>query len=363
MEFHKEISSRIAQGKEELEYSIKQLLYQHFPEWFELLDFRSTRTFQEPLIYCLFNFSPDIIQIPQVLFGYVPKYSRPRKIRVNSDENGIIYLPNYAYLETLRNRQEFDLIYDADSDKVLLLQNLFLIPFKRNGIDYLPDIDIEVVKYNAISFSHFFEERGRTIDFKVKDCYVLHKTRLLNAFLVVKENCPQLFEMINDVVRKILIFSAFSKKSFVSIRANGCVFLNIENHQSEAHLTEDIVYQCAQIIQYYVLWNKDQLFEVNVNTPLNEFTKIHSDKRSVMDAFCSLLPNLLTSIFSKKCLENSLFNGDRDFTKRHNSRMFKLKTDVSYFDSLPVFTDIGRSLFEVFKHSSIQILNSPLGQR
>lgn len=362
MNFESEITSRVEEGKEQLAYAIKLLLYQQHPELFDLLDFENDRIFLEPLLYTYYNFPGERINIPQVLFGYIEPNRRPAKMRVQSDANGIIYLPNFGYLETRAFNTGLDLHYSAGDEAVTLKDSTTdtQVRFEKIPLVNLPGTDIEILRYNNASFANFFESDGKNVDPQIQATFTKHNSHLQKAFAILEKNCPFHYRIITDVIRKVVLYNSNVRRSFASIKANGAAFFNVKDQQDEVYLLEDITHQCGHVVYYFVLWDKEEYFRCDASTPLCNFTGNVSDKRTVLGGFYSLLPFALSNSCSSICWHNQVFNGHKayEFEARYAFRMNKFLMDVRNFDNPAIFTEKGWALFELFKQVATNIHES-----
>lgn len=347
--FESEISERLEEGKNELTNNIKLLLFQEHPDWCDLVDFDDERIFLEPLLYAYYNFQKDRLHIPQILYGYTEPRLRPKKIQVQSDHRGIVFLPNLGYLKTSAANKMLDLY--GEEDKVILKNKEVLIPYEKMGIHYLPESRIEVVQFNNISFSNFFKKENVDTDPRVEETFSRHIDSLQKAFAILKANSPFPFKAITDVVTKLVLYNSTSQRSFASIRANGAAFFNVRESMDEVFLLEDITHQCGHIVYYYVLWDKVEYFKDDIHTPLQHYTKNSSDKRTVLGGFYSLLPFALSNLTSSSCRHNQVFTGTQqvEFEGRFAFRMQKFLMDIRNFDNRDIFTEKGWELFQLFK--------------
>ena len=96
--------SDIENGKLELADITKTWLYQHAPQWLDILDFEDDATFLEPSLFYFFRklMQKETPPMPldQVLWAYTPIENRPKIIDVFTDADGVIYLPNLGNITT-----------------------------------------------------------------------------------------------------------------------------------------------------------------------------------------------------------------------------------------------------------------------
>ncbi len=96
--------SDIENGKLELADISKTWLYQHAPEWIDVLNFEDDFIFLEPSLFYhfrkLIRKEPCTMTLEQVLWAYTPKNICSSTIKVFTDNAGIIYLPNKGYITT-----------------------------------------------------------------------------------------------------------------------------------------------------------------------------------------------------------------------------------------------------------------------
>ena len=79
----------IENGKLELADITKTWLYQHAPQWFDVLNFEDDSIFLEPSLFYYFRVlmrnEKSTMPLEQILWGYIPKEKRQLNINVFTD--------------------------------------------------------------------------------------------------------------------------------------------------------------------------------------------------------------------------------------------------------------------------------------
>lgn len=350
MEFFETIKDQMLEGKEAMIYSIKMMIYHKEPELFELLDFEDDTIFQEPLLYTYYNVPSPSMKLSQILYGYIQPSLRPEMQEVATDADGVVYLPNIGYFETGLPARNIIVRYENNAysftDNDVPVDSTFI------PLTYIQGTTIELCSRNNLLFRDFFKQANSgELAFFTGDEWNRHLKNVEKAFAIVQENFPVFFEMLQESVRRIMIFKSSAQRSFASLQVNGAAFFNIREHDDEVFILEDITHQCGHIVYYAVAYDKQTLLAAPLTTPLKKFTGNESDTRSVLNAFYALLPYCFSNYCSKVCDDNNVFKGRQyhEFLGRFAFRMRKFTMDIKNFSSPGIFTLKGNKLFEGMK--------------
>lgn len=136
--------AEIENGKLELADISKTWLYQHAPEWFDILNFEDDSIFLEPSLFYYFRKltrqEKCMMPLEQILWGYTPKEKRLSTINVFTDIDGVIYLPNIGYIVTNTEGLKEHSITFVNGEKNIIFNNekLDIVPRKTiEGRDFL----------------------------------------------------------------------------------------------------------------------------------------------------------------------------------------------------------------------------------
>jgi hypothetical protein len=350
MEFFETIKDQMLEGKEAMIYSIKMMIFHKEPELFDLLDFDDDTIFQEPLLYSYYNVPRPSMKLAHILYGYIEPSLRPEMQEVATDADGVVYLPNIGYFETGLPKRKIVVHYKNNvysfTDKEVPVEAKFI------PLTYIKGTSIELCSRNNLLFRDFFKQAGSgEISFFTGDEWDKHLKNVEKAFAIVQENFPAFYEMLQETVRRIVIFKSAAQRSFASLQVNGAAFFNIKEHDDEVFIVEDITHQCGHIVYYAVAYDRKTLLAAPEDTPLKNFTGNESDTRSVLNAFYALLPYCFSNYCSKLCDDNHVFKDRQyhEFLGRFAFRMRKFTLDIKNFSSPGIFKAKGNKLFEGIK--------------
>src|SRR5438045_4073317 len=111
-------------GQSQLADRTRTLLSKLAPGVAERLDFGDDETFLEPLLFAYFIDPDPVVELEQILFGYLPESARPAEIPVYADRFGVIELPRIGYLRTNAANRRLRLFWNGsarlqDGDEVM----------------------------------------------------------------------------------------------------------------------------------------------------------------------------------------------------------------------------------------------------
>ena len=352
------ITDSIIVGNNELADRNKALLFKRgFSNIFELLDFDNDEAFLDPLLFTYLNRNIEqnntSITIEQIIYGYIEKQKRPKKIEAYTDKNGILYLPKIGYfktnifscllnVETNPKSQEIELLRD---DKRVLFE--FIPPI------YSYDSNMEIYQFTPPNSSSFYKNRDKKIvDIEVENITKLHHQKLLEALEFIKINYDYYYNWLIHVMKRFLILENDEIWSFANVAAYGTSFISSNKDKSLVFFIEDIIHQCSHNIFYTVTFlHRKEFLAVDPHSELKTFTKNINERRSVYGAFHGLFTQANINVFIDICLDKNLFNGEErhELLGRQSDDMKRWKKSLNDLAHPKIFTEKGKLVYEELK--------------
>lgn len=342
----------IEEGQSQLVNIIKTLLYRSNPHLFELVDFYNNEIFLEPLLFAYFNAKEPQVTLEQILFGFIEDNLRPDTIKVYTDENGVIYLPNIGYFKTNLTDQDLLLVWNKYSKTFDLRDENNYISYDFNGIIRVEGTSIEICQYNHPLLKRFYtDEEGNVVNIEVTNITHKHIQHLNTAFEIIKKYYPDNYENILTVMKKIVIFKGERPNSFATLSAHGTAFLNAIDNDDEVFFIEDLVHQCGHVIFTALTLEKQEYFKVDPDTPLKIFTNLEQETRTIYVTFHGVFTEAVMNKCLNFCYENNVFSGKQkhELLGRLTFILERFKLDIDNLNHSIIFTEKGLLLFNNLK--------------
>jgi hypothetical protein len=349
--------------------TIKIELHNDDPNIFEKLDFDNDYIYSEPLLFSYFSRTNPNISLQQILFGYYPKEKKPSNFKVKSDQKGLIYLPNYGYLQTDELFVELTLIYS--NDNIVIYKDKKIIKYTFSPISRLNLYDkaIEVTnRIDLLSQKFFYDWKG--IDKKDVDCILNsdpvnldhYKDNIKNAFLILNQYFENDCSKFMKTTRKIVLFSHAKLRNFAVRESHGTIFLNVNEDSNVCFFLEELIHQCSHIVFNAITYDISDYFSANPYSTLSEYIP-RKDDRTLYGALHGVYTTgKIVDLFLK--LAKSKNNFDKDFDYEILGRLaININRTKVGLDKAPIdqiFTKEGKELF-IFLHENLvnNILNNP----
>lgn len=310
--------------------------------------------FNEAMLYHWFTISKNpydkineiknSLTLDQITFGYQTKYSK-KTIQVNSDTNGIIYLPNYGYLETKTSSENIELSCDENGEIIL--------KFGKNKIDFnfhqsyfLDGTNIEVCRFQLPYSNMFFDN----INFDSKNFSIIvnqHLSIINHAFLKIKKLRPKYYEWFTKVITKIQVYDIPEVISFASMSMYSVPFVCTNISRSEVFYFEDIIHQAAHNIFYAITYyERANLFSHHPHSTISHFLN-NDDQRTLYSSFHGLFTQANINLYFDICLDKSIFEGklNHEVKGRLSDNMKRWEKSLMFFSEQDVLSDLGALLF------------------
>ncbi|NSL88337.1 hypothetical protein ECE50_015975 [Chitinophaga sp. Mgbs1] len=301
----------LQEGMEYMTESIQLLLYNSNPQLFEQLDLENANTFAEPLLYSWYNLEQPSFTLEQVLAGYL-KEQHYFSISAYTDRAGCICLPAIGYLHTSMSDTYVNVVRNGGQFHVI--KNGREMAFRFTPCGYIQDTDIEIYKYrNDLYNQHFNNDPRYNLDHNTWELLQDSvQENIQQAYNMIAAHNPVYFPYMQAVAKGIFLFrdDPAHAYSFASVKAQGAVFLNLQEGNGVPFFMEEMVHQFGHCILAAVLADKGSFFRIPEETPMSALTGNTADGRSFYDAFHGLfttyaVAQLLDIVISKQLLQGA----------------------------------------------------------
>ncbi|BDS13641.1 hypothetical protein [Aureispira anguillae] len=265
---------------------IKTALYQEDSTIFERLDFYDDKIFLEPLLFGYCGRKNPKMTNQQILFGYAELEHKPLQFKVFSNQNGVVYLPNYGYLKTEKPSTFFELNYQPERNTIVLKQGEERVVFDFLPINYLttiPSIELSssIDPHSEDLFYAWPNAKATLINELLSTAPIAvepFQIALEQALALLKEHLPNEFEKYALSTRKIILFSSSELRNFATREAHGTTYLNVNENSNVTFFLEELIHQCSHIVFNAMTCNIEEFFLVNHNETIGNYLNNEDDR-------------------------------------------------------------------------------------
>ena len=331
--------------------NLKLLVYKENSCLVNKINFKVDDIFLEPLLFIYFNtkkddsFSKEILT--EILQGYYTEKEN-LKIKHSFNKDNIAYIPNIGY-------------FAKNEDQ----------PFEN--IKFIPNTKIELILYPVIHTKSIFkdfknqiiEESEIEISKSLCESYI---EKLSNALQLIKTNCFDHYQQIEQCCKKIILFKTNPKNtnSFATINAHGIAFLNVcQDDYDEVFFVDDIAHQTGHIIMTTILFERKKYFKINENENIGSIINQESEYRSLYVLFHALYTYYTTLLCLDKCSTNNCFDKTQTYEAiarigfyliKYRNDLIKFEQVVSHYTIIDnVLTNDGINIFKLIKDKYIEM--------
>jgi hypothetical protein len=345
------LKGTLKSGQSALADTIRLLVYKTDPALFDLLDFSDDRTFLEPLLFAFFAADKPLTSLEQILYGYIDGSRKPDALRVSSDSNGIVHLPHIGYLKTPSANQPFLVMREPVTGAYRCQGDGSRVPAEFVSPLRVDNTDVEICRFQHPLLARFFtDDAGQVLDVEITEPTRNHTAHLNTAFEIIKAYCPEDYEDIIMVTRKIVLYHGRYQNSFATLSAHGIGFFNVDETSDEVFFLDDIAHQCGHGIFNAITREKDQYLAIDSETPLQMINGDPHELRSIYSALHGLFTFSSINRILSTCYEKEVFSGrqQHELLGRLSFNMKKFKIDLVNLNHKGIFTDLGWRLFNYF---------------
>ncbi|MGB3466031.1 MAG: hypothetical protein WBA74_12205 [Cyclobacteriaceae bacterium] len=344
------VEERISEGRQELSFRNREVVYNLAPGLFDLLDYEDDDTFLEPLLFNYNNLPPEYQNLEQILYGYIPDDKKRDIVQVLTDSAGRAYLPKIGHIRTNAPNQKIKLIYNIDTSSLSKAKGSNYELTNFTGIKRAHSF--ELYQDDILSLRGYFRLDSQEDELNVADMYSKHSDKIEKALDIIRSVYPEFYGSFSDVIKGFYMFYCKNNRSFASMQSLGISFLNVEHENGLVFFLEDVLHQSSHNMFYYTLLDED-MFAVNPNEDLVNYSDHRAAHGDIYGTFHGLftLTNINTCLV--QCLKNNVFEGENELeTKgRISDNMKRFKTAIDLFDIRKIFTEEGWKLYNSLRES------------
>lgn len=362
------IDSLFEQGQISFFDTVKYALYNTDDTIFERLDFDNDKIYSEPMLYSYFSHKEKKICLDQILFGYFNEENKPRNFSVHTDINGLVYLPNYGYLNTIILNSQLNLKYI--NNEIFLFFNNEKVFFEFEPLIFL-NLPNKIELTNSIDLlSLKFFYNWRDVDKDDIDNQIIknevdlnyYKSNLEEAFEILKNHFFNEYTKYLISTRKIVLFSNPKLRNFAVRESHGTVYLNVNIDSNVSFFLEELVHQCSHTIFNAVTFDANVFFRVNSDLELKNFIN-KNDTRSLYGAFHGIYTTgQIVDLFLKLVKLERVFDNEMKYEiiGRLAININRVNIGLEQVSLEEVFTEKGKEIFIFLNNKLIgNIENNP----
>lgn len=346
------------QNQIELADTMRLMLYQLYPAWFEKLDYNDDRIFLEPALFYLFS-DKSTIQLPieQILYGYVPETDRPKRIRCLTDPFGLAHLPNFGVYQTDKRTESIQIGIPSAQEAYDLGDRIFL---KKIPISRIPNTALSICDF--LPFILYTEkERSGIVAESASVTKSAHRSNLEKAINLLQLSTPFFWKLVEQSTREIAVFNSPNLRSMGAISYYGTAFLNTEGQShDEVFFIDDLAHQIGHLLFYVLTLKSEDFLKVPKTMPLAKITGVSYENREVYGAFHGLFTYTTILHGLQACLvSNALTEHQRlEAVARMGFYMEKFAYDLTNLGDQRIFTAKGQSWYDAIREGYFVIQRS-----
>jgi HEXXH motif-containing protein len=345
----------VATGQHRLAQTSRGMLLQAAPDIFEALSQAPDATFLEPLLFTYFGASragTPLVDLPQLLLGYVEEPLRPEAIEVYVDARGRIDLPNIGWLLSEARSRQLVLLWEHDTHRYRLEDEGAPVSFRFEERLTLPGTAIELCRYgNPLLEDLLINSAQPRSPVHFEEGVERYAGQLAEALALIERHMPEYYRDLSSVIRRIVLFRSETLNSCAALAAHGIAFLNVQEGSSVPRFVDDLVHQCGHVIFNAFTVRRRDFVAVDPGSPIDAFTHQSEDARSVY----TVLHGAYTEHFMTRCLracdEARVFSGQPAHELRGLLAFIFQRAilDMRNLAAEGLFTPEGQALYDTFK--------------
>lgn len=337
--------------------SARSLVYEKDSELFNTLNYDEDSIFLEPTLFSYFidlELEKDST-LDQILWNHIDIKNRRKKIKVRSDGQGYIYMPNHGYLKV----QYFNTFFSLEffNEEITLKYNDEKVNFEFEEFKYLENTKIKVCYHEPAMLTSYLGEEFRN---SIKKSFDDYYQKLNSSFNLLKIISPNIYELIKMTHKEMYIFNGRKRESLAALSFFGGVLLNTDGqNQTEVFFLDDLSHQCGHIIFYALTLQAKDFLKPEPRELINKFTFVEWELREVYGVFHGLFTYTCILDTLDKCIEKKIIKekGLLEVYARIGFYMNKFIKDLSKMNNNQIFTEKGFKYYDYFKSGYDKIEN------
>ncbi|MCP5059224.1 MAG: hypothetical protein GY937_21165 [bacterium] len=299
----------------------------------------------EPLLFAHFKVRGSAEDLLQIGFGYLPDHHRPKRVSVQTNQAGVVCLPNLGYVVT-----------DAPDSRITIVCEAGAPPYRAEmgstaaGCSLLASArsvcaGIEIDLHHHPLFGYL--SAGESDD--GADLARTHLGHLQRAVDLIRGAYPIYSDMMSAVTKRIILFRNEDLNSFVSLASFGAVCLNVLDPEAdEVFFIEDLVHQCGHVIFSALTHEVESVLAVPTNMPLESPFAGACETRTVYTALHGIYTEAVMNRCFDLCLGNDSFSGrqQHELIGRFALIFRRFHYDLTALGNRALYTERGAEIYE-----------------
>lgn len=288
------LTEELSKNLSDIAETMQILCYQNYPSFFLENYNTDINLYLEPLLFTLLNYNNffDEKDFKQISRGYISNTSTDGIVCSRYNSNNVAYLPKIGYLKKKANQILPLLKVENSLIEVLKVSTPFLKPvFQTSSGESISNKNIQISESLVEKF-----------------------LPLLNrAFYFLRHSVPEHTKLIEKVCKMFVIYKTdpVNTNSFATINAHGIAFINVyQDHYNEVFFVDDIAHQTGHIIMTTALFKRKDIFKINENINIGNFTNNKKEYRNLYVLFHALYTYNSTLLCLEACIDNNFFKDD-----------------------------------------------------
>lgn len=351
-----DINTLITEGQQDLIFQVKRYLYECDKDIFDTIDFEDDTIFLEPFLVSYVTLRNFEQGHEQILFGY-RKDKISQTFPVLSDQQGVVFLPNYGRILTNEIHTVLTLEYNADQEKISLFKDEQKIEVSLEPIRKLA-CGIEITNRIDLYSASFFTEMGSHIP--SEEIQTLIKSPVVNIedyiedidrmFEILKQYNTDEYEKYMKTTRRIVLFSHPRLRNYVTRIAHGNIYLNVDDLSNLTYFLEEVVHQCSHNVFNAATFDIAKFVTIGSQRTLNEMLN-NQDMRTIYGAYHGVYTTeKIVDVFIKLLNEDLDLDIDTRYELIGRLAINKNRHDIG-LERIPwktIFTPLGKSIFDFY---------------
>ncbi len=353
-----DINTLIAEGQQDVIFQVKRYLYECDKDIFDTVDFEDDAIFLEPFLVSYSTLRNHKQGHDQILFGY-RKDNTSKTFPVLSDQQGVVFLPNYGRILTNELNTALTLKYDCDAGQ----QNFTLFKDGQNIEATLEPIrklacGIEITNRIDLYSASFFTEIWKNVPLEELQTIITSSTvniedyieDIERTFEILKQYDKDEYEKYMQTTRRIILFSHPRLRNFVSRVAHGNVYLNVDDLSNITYFLEEIIHQCSHNVFNAVTFDIEKFMPIG-SQPTLEMMLNNGDTRTIYGAYHGIYTTeKIVEVFINLLDEDLDIDVDTRYELIGRLAINKNRHDIG-LEKIPwetIFSPLGKSIFDYY---------------
>lgn len=341
------INEELLIGQKSLALTVKKLICNLAPDWFERMDAENDEVFLEPALFAWLTSKRPALPLDQVLFGLSVVSRRPKSISVVTDGLGRAFLPGLGWVETGLAYDQVTLHTDEHAHPGYAIKAGTCPQAVTKLLHHGKTHGISLYERQHPLLRRFFLDDSNLTDATPQSEFL---TPIESALDLIRAMDSTVYRWITLTTKVIQLYSAHQPNSFATLSAHGAAFCNVDTNSDAIFFVDDLAHQCGHIIFNAVTLQKYEYLSIEPHSPLSELVQRPDETRDVYSAFHGLFTYTLIT----RMMDHLLTSGDLSVCDAHHCRgrmafyLGKFYTDLMNLQNPDIFSEKGKFLYVSF---------------